>query len=340
MIKKYIVCIVVFGLLSFACNRQKEAAIPQPSKSEVKEIQKQVQVKIKRYEQALYNIPKDSLESDLKNLQADYYFLIDNLKDSDYVKQISIFLNEASNKKLYMDVQKQYPDLSDMEKEFSNAFALLKYHFSDAVIPHIYTAISGLYYEMPILFYDSTLMIALDMYLGKDYKLYNRLGAGVPQFIKRRFSPEYILPSCLGEMSYRYISVKPQQSHLLDAMIEEGKRLLFMEMMLPNLPDSLLFPFPQEKIQWAKNNERHIWAYLIQYNYLYSRDKTVIRKLVGEAPFTSYFGNESPGRIGAWIGWRICRTWMEKNPQKKVTELFAETDAQKILMESKYKPKK
>jgi len=62
--------------------------------------------------------------------------------------------------------------------------------------------------------------------------------------------------------------------------------------------------------------------------------------LVGDAPFTAYFGNQSPGQVGAWIGWRICRSWVEKNPQRKVTELFNETDAQKILTESKYKPQK
>jgi hypothetical protein len=190
------------------------------------------------------------------------------------------------------------------------------------------------------MYYCDTLLIPLDLFLGKDYKLYKRLGADVPLFIKRRFSQEYILPSCFNEISYRYISYKPLQNNLLDAMILEGKRLLFMEMMLPEVTDSLIFPVPQAKIEWAKSNETNLWAYLIQNNYLYSGDKTVIRKLVGEAPFTSYFGNESPGRIGAWIGWRICRTWVEKNPQKNVTELFAETDAQKILMESKYKPQK
>jgi hypothetical protein len=83
-----------------------------------------------------------------------------------------------------------------------------------------------------------------------------------------------------------------------------------------------------------------MWGYLIQNNYLYSRDKMVMRKLVGDAPFTSYFGNDSPGRTGAWIGWRICRAWVQKNPQKKITELFDETDAQKILTASKYKPQK
>ena len=331
--------VLAAGLLFASCNRKK-ATLPPPNKWEVKEIQKSLQIKIKRYEQVLYNIPKENLAAELDALQSEYYFLKEELKDSNYVKQIESFLNYKPNKQLYSEVQKQFPDLSEMEKEFSNAFSLLKYYFPGADVPHVYTAISGLYYEMPIMFYDSTLMIALDMYLGKNHKLYKQLGTDVPQFIKRRFSQEYILPSCFSEISYKYTNSKPLQSNLLDAMVLEGKRLLFLELLLSNLPDSLRFPFPQEKIEWAKNNEGNIWGYLIQNNYLYSRDKIVIRKLVGDAPFTAYFGNQSPGQVGAWIGWRICRSWVEKNPQRKVTELFNETDAQKILTESKYKPQK
>ena len=342
VMKKYIVwTIMIVGLLAFACNRKK-TSLPLPDKSEVKEIQKQLQIKIKRYEQALFTIPKDSLESGLKNLQADYFcFVGDNPTSEENVQQIRNFLNYKINKQLYNEIQKKFPDLTEMEKQFAEAFSLLLYYFPNAAVPQIYTGISGLDYEYPIIYdYDTVLFISLDLFLGKDYKLYKQLGSETPQFIKRRFSKEYILPSCFGEISYKYINSKPLQSTLLDAMLLEGKRLLFTEMMLPNFPDSVIFPFPQAKIEWTKQNEANIWGYLIQNNYLYSRDKTVVRKLVGEAPFTSYFGNESPGRVGAWIGWRICRAWVRKNPQRKIEELFQETDAQKILLESKYKPQK
>jgi hypothetical protein len=123
-------------------------------------------------------------------------------------------------------------------------------------------------------------------------------------------------------------------------MILEGKRLLFAELVLPQAPDSVIFPFPQEKIEWAMQNEANIWGHLIEKKLLYSKDYTVIRKLVKEAPFTNYFGNQSPGRVGAWTGWQICRSWVQKNPNKLISELMNELDAQKILTESKYKPKK
>jgi hypothetical protein len=333
--------VIVLFLVFPACKRQK-AGKPVVKTSEVKQIQKTIDIKIKRYEQALKNIPQDNLAAGLKALQSEYYcFIGDYPTDSNNVRQIRAYLNDKTNKQLYAEVEKQYPDLSAMEKEFSDAFSLLKYHFPKAVIPQIYTAITGLDYELPsIMFYDSTLIIALDMYLGKNFKLYKRLGVEVPKFIIQRFSREYILADCFKEISYNYMKFNNTQGTLLDEMILEGKRLLLTEAALPNAPDSIIFPYPQEKIQWVMQNEVNIWGYLIEKKYLYTKDNTVIRKLVKESPFTSFFGNQSPGNVGAWVGWQICRSWVQKNPNRPISELMNELDAQKILTESKYKPKK
>ena len=48
--------------------------------------------------------------------------------------------------------------------------------------------------------------------------------------------------------------------------------------------------------------------------------------------------DESPGRVGVWIGWQIVRSYM-KNNNVTLQELFAK-DAKEIFDNSKYKPKK
>ena len=254
----FFVIVVSLGLFFYGCNScgRKNPTKPTVNKSEVKQIQKSLDIHILRYEQALNNMPKDSIAFGLKQLQKDYYFFIgDNPTDPANVAQIKNYLNDAIIKKLYAEVQKQYPDVSQMEKDFSDAFSLLKYHFPQAVIPRTYTAITGLYYEMPITYYDTNLVISLDLYLGKDFKMYKQLGSAVPQFVIRRFSREFILSDCFKEISYQYIKHRNIESSLLDEMILEGKRMMFTEAMLPNAPDSVVFPFPQEKIQWAIDNE-------------------------------------------------------------------------------------
>ncbi len=72
---------------------------------------------------------------------------------------------------------------------------------------------------------------------------------------------------------------------------------------------------------------------------VFSTDKFTIRKLVGEAPFTSYFTNESPGRAAGWIGFRIVESYMMKNQGASLSNLMENTDIQDILEKAKYNPK-
>ena len=57
-----------------------------------------------------------------------------------------------------------------------------------------------------------------------------------------------------------------------------------------------------------------MWEYLVEHDMLFSTDPMLIKKLTGDAPFTSYFTSESPGRAANWIGFRIVESYMRKNP--------------------------
>ena len=66
-----------------------------------------------------------------------------------------------------------------------------------------------------------------------------------------------------------------------------------------------------------------------------------IQKYLTDAPFTPGLGdhNESAPKLGIWIGWQIVKKYMDKNPDVTLQQLMKETDAQKILHASRYKPK-
>jgi uncharacterized protein YjaZ len=81
-----------------------------------------------------------------------------------------------------------------------------------------------------------------------------------------------------------------------------------------------------------------MWVYLIENDLLFSSDNFVIRKLTGEAPFTSYFTNESPGRAAIWIGYKIVESYMTKNRDISLDEMMKNTDVQAILDKAKYNP--
>jgi uncharacterized protein YjaZ len=87
-------------------------------------------------------------------------------------------------------------------------------------------------------------------------------------------------------------------------------------------------------------NEGHVWAAIIENRMLYSNDGRVVRVFTTDGPFTSEFSKESPPLLGSWIGWQIVRKYMERNTEVSLSQLLQETDSQKILSMSKYKPAK
>jgi hypothetical protein len=59
---------------------------------------------------------------------------------------------------------------------------------------------------------------------------------------------------------------------------------------------------------------------------------------MNDAPFTSPVSQESPGRLGTFIGWQIVKGYMEKNDKLGLKDLMNEENFQKILENSGYRP--
>ena len=74
---------------------------------------------------------------------------------------------------------------------------------------------------------------------------------------------------------------------------------------------------------------------------MYETDFQKIQTYLNEAPFTPGLGekNQSAPKLGVWTGWQIVRKYMSKHPEVTLPQLMAMTDAQKILNDSKYRPK-
>jgi uncharacterized protein YjaZ len=74
---------------------------------------------------------------------------------------------------------------------------------------------------------------------------------------------------------------------------------------------------------------------------LYSVDAKLVPRFLSPAPFSKFYleiDNDSPGQVGAWIGWQIVRSYM-KNNDISINELLNK-NAKEIFEQSKYKPKK
>jgi len=324
--------LIVITLLFVSCNENKQ---DKPDFDIT--LKEKIPVKINRYEKALFEIDTADFQNGLKEIQQEFLpFLAANLDDTANVNQLYQFVSDTQLVSLYGQTEKVFPDLGSLETQLSDAFSRYAYFFPDKKLPTVYSYVSDMYYEYPVVKKDTVMVVALDVYLGADFPIYSRLG--LPYYRVRCMAPEYIPVDVMKMLYFDELAPVYKQKTLLDRMIDGGKMMVYLDAVLPNTPDSLKICYPQKKLDWAIANEKNIWGFLIENNLLYSTDYDTQTKLIQDGPFTTGFSNESPARLGIWLGWQIVSDYVIKHPETSLEQLFNNTDSQQILKESGYKP--
>ncbi|MGQ9619361.1 MAG: gliding motility lipoprotein GldB [Bacteroidales bacterium] len=307
----------------------------------------EVEIRIKRLERALFSIDPLKISDSVESWKTKYgnflkYFSyvinIGEMDDSLWLDGLVRFCTDRFNNEVYEKIRQVFPDLKWLEKDISGAFRFYRYYFPTKPVPAVYSCITG--FNNSIITGDSTLGISLDMYLGSDCRYYPSLG--IYNYQAAKMTPSNIITDCMyswasSEWDYDIMGYKTD--NVLSVMIHEGKLLYFVKCMLPNKPDETIFGFTADQLKFCINNEGRMWQYLIENNLLFSTDILTRKKLVGEAPFTTYFSKESPGRAAAWIGFRIVESYMRYNRNTRLEELMNLTDPQEILGSARYSPR-
>jgi len=190
-------------------------------------------------------------------------------------------------------------------------------------------------YNAKAIYADSLVVVALELYLGKNHKFYE-----FPNYLKENFEERQIMPDVVSSFTFRKIPSSTDRT-LLSQMIFEGKQLYAKDLLLPQYTDAEKMGYTPEQIKWCEENESYMWRHFIENEMLYSEDPKLNTRFIAPAPFSKFYleiDNDSPGRVGAWIGWQMVRSYM-KNNNVTLPELL-KTNAKEIFEKSKYKPKK
>lgn len=260
-----------------------------------------------------------------------------NVDDPAFGDFLVRFCTDRQNNEVYDYTMKVFPDVDAIRRNLEDAFRHYLHYFPGRYVPRFYTCITG--FNNSIITGDSVLAVSLDRYLGADCRYYPELG--IYKYMYARMTPDYVVPDCMygwAASEWTFDSTGYASDNLISEMIHYGKLKYFEKCMLPELPDEIIFGFTPEQMKFCGNNELKMWQYLVEHNMIYNTDQFLIRKLTGEAPFTSFFTSESPGRAAVWTGFRIVESYMMKNPGIKLGELMNETDIQKILTGARYNP--
>ncbi len=264
-----------------------------------------LEIKFDRFDLKFSRINK----KEFQNFKKKYNYLFpSNFHDSIWLKRKS----DTIQIMLQKEVNKIFPNLNKLEKESENIYKHLIYSFPSIKVPKFLTLINNVDYQSKIIFTDSVILISLDTFLGSKNKIYN----GIPNYIKSDMDKSRFGSILIDKIGGSIVK-PPENRFFLDRIIYKGKILLLKDLVIPSSSDEIKIGYSKEQINWAKNNEEYIWKYFIGNGLLYKTDDDLIDRFITPAPFSKFYleiDNESPGKIGQWIGWQILRSFRKKKP--------------------------
>lgn len=303
-----------------------------------------IDLKVKRFDQDLFISTTDLTPEQFKILNDNYpdFFQdfttniinIGNIASTEAQYHLNAFTKDQYIKEIKAKSDSLFSDFSSYETQLVDAFKHYKHYFPKKNTPNIVTYISG--YNYAIVTDDNYLGIGLDMFLGSKHDAYKRLG--LPLYKTDFMGKENLVAGAmLGWVSTEFEQPE-SNANLLTEMVHQGKILYLLDALIPKMAKPLKISYTTEQFNWCKANETQIWFYIIDNELLYSKKTADVIKFMGESPFIQGFPEGSPGRVGHYVGWQIVSAYMEQNPDITVAQLMQETNAQKILNKSKYKP--
>jgi gliding motility-associated lipoprotein GldB len=319
---KKIILLLTISVLLFSCKEKSE------TEKKIEEIP--VLLKLSRFDKIFFETPPE----DLDKLKLEYpEFFPEGIPDS-------VWVNKMTNpmwKELQEEVQKKYGDFESQKSEIEAVFKHAKFYFPNTRLPEIITLISEMDYTNKVIYTGDYLLIAMELYLGKDHEFYK---SEFPAYIRQNFEAAQIIPDVVTALSANQIPEEPNKT-LLSQMIFAGKELYIKDLLIPDYSDADKMGYNPEQIKWCQENESYMWRYFIDESLLYDTNPKLANRFIHRAPFSKFYleiDNESPGKVGAWLGWQIVRAYAENN--KVDIKVLLTTDATTIFNNSKYKPKK
>lgn len=317
--------LLLIAFVVFSCDKKSKV------EKAVEEIP--VEMKVVRFEQAFF----DSKPEDLASVKAEYpEFFPEGTPDAVWLEK----LQHPQWRELYAEVERKYKNFSGKQTEIEELFKHIKYYFPTIKEPKIYTVIGEMDYNSKVIYANDKLLIALELYLGGKHKFYSDF----PEYISQNFEDRQMLPDVVTSFANGVVPTPlVNDKTLLAQMIYYGKELYLKDILLSeDYTDAEKIGYTPQQITWSKENEYFIWMNFIENQYLFSTSPKLLSQFINLAPFSKFYleiDNESPGRIGQWVGWQIVRSYMENNPKTTVQQLL-KMDAKVIFEASKYKPSK
>ncbi|TLP73064.1 gliding motility lipoprotein GldB [Maribacter sp. ACAM166] len=316
-VKPIFILLSVF-LIFFSCNTSEKveeeiAAIP-------------IDLRISRFDREFASAGEEGLPA----LRKVYPYLFP-APDSVWIAK----MEDSLQIELFQEVGNAFRSFEVEEEGLIQLFKHVAYYFPEYTAPNIITVTNDVDYNNRIILTDSLLFVSLDNYLGSEHKYYG----GFQRYIAQTLDRNYLVSDVASAFAKQVVP-RPRDRTFLARMIYFGKELYVKDKLMPNVEARKRIGFSKVDMDWAIANEEPIWRNFIENEYLYSTDNKLNQRFLEPAPFSKFgleLDNESPGRLGRYVGWQIVRSFMKNNTVtlKQVLTMPAE----EIFKKSNYKPR-
>lgn len=329
------VAVLLAVILSVSCTGKRKTIEPKP-----------LTIKIDRFDRDLFGInpysPGDTIAW-LKTKYPDFFPLftykvinIGGPKSPDFNNRLLDFVTDFTMYRLHKHVEKIFPNLSTTESALSLAFGRFAAVFPKQPVPHIIACISG--FNQSIVTSDSLLAVSLDKYMGSNDEFYKLVYPAIPVYERDKMYPEKMPSDIVLSWLTTEFPYDTKKDNMMSQMIYNGRLFYMVQQLMPEINDTVLWGYSPKKLEFCRNNEKMMWAFLVEHKLLFNADKFTVDQFIQDGPFTKDFSKDSPGMAGVWLGYRIVESYMEHNRDVSLNHLMQETDYLNILNLSKYNP--
>jgi gliding motility-associated lipoprotein GldB len=271
--------------------------------------------------------------ADLPNLKKTYPYLF----PAQYTDSIwEAKLKDSIQIELFGEVGKAFPDFTDEKQDLESLFQHIKYYFPQFKVPHVITLTSEVDYNSRVILADTLLLIGLDNYLGPEHRFY----IDIQNYIAAGLDKKFMVSDVADNFARKVVPRLNDRTFLSD-LIYYGKILYLKDKLMPSASDAIKMGYSEDELDWALSNEEPIWRNFIEEEHLFSTDRELQLRFIEPAPFSKFgldLDNESPGRLGQYMGWQIVRAFMNKN--EVTIQQLLKVPAEEIFKKSSFKPKK
>lgn len=297
---------------------------------------KDVNIEYVNADKKLYDQPIEEVKTNLKSLsqQLGDLFLFELSNDIQariydtsyqmvYKYYTSKYIHDLEKAKLAL-----YNDLPETQQKINKAFSYLGYHFGDSVPPKKIFYVNMLF--GPISCSDSEIAIGLENYVSPNDTVIKSIPSSeLYKWQRDRMNYDFLERDVLLSWIQMHL-FKELDGKLAEHLIQAGKVLYILNAAFPDAKEAYILRYSDDDYNWAVDNERMVWDYLVKQQLLFKRDMKTRANFLNAGPKTVGLPDESPDRLGQFLGYRIVKKFMYRNKTLTLPELI-NTKYNKIL---------